>query len=134
MPILHGHCQSEYTLIYFLSEFDIFLIYFEINFRFQGNKSTIIITVLIIISIMIYNTEYSCCFFFNSVTVCDYMNISFNCRLMGQSEQGFSANGNTNNPDVLSTFNSNTTRVIVMDNGLGFLTNTEEEQINFVVS
>lgn len=53
---------------------------------------------------------------------------------MGQSEQGFSANGNTNNPDVLSTFNSNTTRVIVMDNGLGILTNTEEEQINFVVS
>ena len=59
------------------------------------------------------------------------INVGFflNGRLLGPAAHDFP---NSAGQALASTFRD--TRVVVMDNGLGILTNSEEEQIDFVVS
>jgi hypothetical protein len=52
----------------------------------------------------------------------------FCCRLLGPAAHDLPASASQ---ALASTFRD--TRVVVMDNGLGILTNSEEEQIDFVV-
>jgi hypothetical protein len=54
--------------------------------------------------------------------------ILFGCRLLGPAAHDLPASASQ---ALASTFRD--TRVVVMDNGLGILTNSEEEQIDFVV-
>jgi hypothetical protein len=54
--------------------------------------------------------------------------ILLHCRLLGSAAHDLPASASQ---ALASTFRD--TRVVVMDNGLGILTNSEEEQIDFVV-